>query len=346
MTKFCTVCKIYIDNRTKHCGACNKCIRSFDHHCVWLNTCVGAGNYRLFILIVVTHILMTIFKLISNILIIATTASEKTILIYILLGLQIIYDFGLTIALGDLAGFHLYLKIKGISTYDYIMSRRSASELKNQQRSANYKEDEERPKKLEDQSSPIQNKQKKEQLGILRRVTGANSSTKRERSIEKISSVELQQIESRSREYYQPDYRLESINKSKPDINNVAAENCQKNVAEHHNVVARTLNFDYHTDMINDEVSEDIQEKIHQLTDRNAGIIIRKDKTPLGEQFNDNILSLPKEPLHEDEENLSDEICDSNTKLNDRLVSKINELNSRVVLKGNLVEAFILFLLG
>ena len=39
-------------------GTCNKCIHRFDHHCMWINCCIGAYNYRYFLLILITGIIM------------------------------------------------------------------------------------------------------------------------------------------------------------------------------------------------------------------------------------------------------------------------------------------------
>ncbi|VDN02434.1 unnamed protein product [Thelazia callipaeda] len=51
---YCNICLIHVDPTCKHCRQCNKCISGFDHHCKWLNNCVGAVNYRLFLLLVMS----------------------------------------------------------------------------------------------------------------------------------------------------------------------------------------------------------------------------------------------------------------------------------------------------
>lgn len=45
---YCKSCKIYRPPRSHHCHVCNVCILKMDHHCVWINQCTGHGNYFFF----------------------------------------------------------------------------------------------------------------------------------------------------------------------------------------------------------------------------------------------------------------------------------------------------------
>lgn len=63
---YCNVCDVYVSSKAKHCSACNKCIYEFDHHCIWLNTCIGGRNYRLFLIMVTSLVLGTLFIFLNS----------------------------------------------------------------------------------------------------------------------------------------------------------------------------------------------------------------------------------------------------------------------------------------
>lgn len=50
----CKTCNLVKPARSKHCSLCNTCIAMCDHHCPWINNCVGRGNYRYFLLLLLT----------------------------------------------------------------------------------------------------------------------------------------------------------------------------------------------------------------------------------------------------------------------------------------------------
>ncbi|VDO20058.1 unnamed protein product [Heligmosomoides polygyrus] len=55
---FCNICQIHVKEKTKHCRRCNFCVEVFDHHCIWLNNCIGKKNYRLFVLLLCSIVLL------------------------------------------------------------------------------------------------------------------------------------------------------------------------------------------------------------------------------------------------------------------------------------------------
>lgn len=60
-------CDAYVHDRTKHCGDCNRWWELFDHHCIWLNNWVGAKNYRLFLLLIISAMIQSFVFLLAGI---------------------------------------------------------------------------------------------------------------------------------------------------------------------------------------------------------------------------------------------------------------------------------------
>lgn len=160
--QFCYICEVKVGNRSKHCSSCNKCIEKFDHHCKWLNNCVGSRNYKCFAVCVASALLACLLTfLVSAGLIVAYfvksslfhhtpvpygNSSVSTIgsrdghagsfrvfvpvdkTIWLLMVEMCAALSLLAIALlSHLLGFHLFLALKGLSTYDYIVLKRNAS---------------------------------------------------------------------------------------------------------------------------------------------------------------------------------------------------------------------------
>ncbi len=61
--RFCIICERWVKHRSRHCSRCRKCVETYDHHCPWLNNCVGAANYRSFIGLVVSMLVLTTLHL-------------------------------------------------------------------------------------------------------------------------------------------------------------------------------------------------------------------------------------------------------------------------------------------
>lgn len=126
----CTVCNTSVGVDSKHCGNCNRCVQHFDHHCIWLNNCVGYNNYNFFIKVI-------IFLLIHETIIIIFIGQHlhsyqenrkinhmniNTLGISIYLIIQAVF---LIIFLINLLILHIYLYSKGITTYEFIKSRKN-----------------------------------------------------------------------------------------------------------------------------------------------------------------------------------------------------------------------------
>ena len=129
----CTVCTTSVGYNSKHCGTCNRCVHNFDHHCIWLNNCIGYNNYHLFIKLIIVLFLYecTIVTICVKLLVnynkgdLGNIEGLESIGVLIFLILQ---SAALIIFLLNLIILHAWLYKKGISTYEFIKSRREKKE--------------------------------------------------------------------------------------------------------------------------------------------------------------------------------------------------------------------------
>lgn len=124
ITATCTLCDSIVDPTSKHCAQCNRCVANFDHHCKWLNTCIGKSNYNYFILLLFSVLFHCSIILIYSLQVLLLGIQEENVLICCfstIFGIQalcvVLLDLNLIL-------LHWYLKIKGLSTYEYIVSKR------------------------------------------------------------------------------------------------------------------------------------------------------------------------------------------------------------------------------
>ena len=133
---YCYVCEKAVSNTSKHCKFCRKCITAFDHHCKWLNTCVGAANYRYFLTAVFGISLTTTVSLALSLAYLVESwvypdriemRGEEGFVAVTLLSTRIVSIISTVLLLPlvamvyQLAGFHIMLLCKGLTTYDYIV---------------------------------------------------------------------------------------------------------------------------------------------------------------------------------------------------------------------------------
>ncbi|XP_036703684.1 probable palmitoyltransferase ZDHHC11B isoform X3 [Balaenoptera musculus] len=149
--QYCHLCKVPVTAKAKHCSACNKCVAGFDHHCKWLNNCVGSRNYWYFfttvasasagLLYTIAILLYTLIQYFISPASLRTDphyrsiSDQNTWLLFlplfpvrtstpVFLGigvLVLLLELISLLLLGHLLFFHVYLRAKKLSTYDYIM---------------------------------------------------------------------------------------------------------------------------------------------------------------------------------------------------------------------------------
>lgn len=139
---YCTTCNSPVFARSKHCRTCNKCVKVFDHHCMWLNNCIGDLNYRAFATCLCGVAAMTGIVLnISTYLFIDCFMSEEAFLRRLeaipvlgslpqeaalgLLGALICINLPLFVLDMQLIILHMFLTWHDITTYEYIMGKKT-----------------------------------------------------------------------------------------------------------------------------------------------------------------------------------------------------------------------------
>ncbi|KMT11075.1 hypothetical protein BVRB_5g111630 isoform A [Beta vulgaris subsp. vulgaris] len=121
--RFCQKCSHYKPPRAHHCRVCKRCVLRMDHHCIWINNCVGHANYKVFFIFVLYAVIACIY---SAVLLLGSMVSDtaqdeqqnegSSRTVYVISCLLL---FPLTIALGVLLGWHIYLTLRNKTTIEY-----------------------------------------------------------------------------------------------------------------------------------------------------------------------------------------------------------------------------------
>ena len=133
----CTICDVYVSPDSKHCAQCNRCVNKFDHHCKWLNNCIGKQNYRKFVVLIFSqqiNLLVLLSFTIYYLCLYYENYSEfqakshllSSGLSIVLLWVSSLEAFLFCVAISNLIGLHIWLRCKGLTTFEYIVSNRKS----------------------------------------------------------------------------------------------------------------------------------------------------------------------------------------------------------------------------
>ncbi|XP_072870966.1 palmitoyltransferase ZDHHC11 isoform X2 [Chlorocebus sabaeus] len=158
----CHLCKVTVNKKTKHCISCNKCVSGFDHHCKWINNCVGSRNYWFFfstvasatagMLCLITILLYILVQYFVDPGVLRTDPNYEDVkntntwllflplfpvqvqtLIVVIIGMVVLLlDLLGLVQLGQLLIFHIYLKAKKMTTFEYLIKTRKEESSKHQ----------------------------------------------------------------------------------------------------------------------------------------------------------------------------------------------------------------------
>ncbi|XP_024443621.1 probable protein S-acyltransferase 16 isoform X4 [Populus trichocarpa] len=95
--RYCQKCSHFKPPRAHHCRVCKRCVLRMDHHCIWISNCVGHANYKVFFVFVVYAVIACIYSLVIS-------------------GLLLV---PLSVALGVLLGWHVYLILQNKTTIEF-----------------------------------------------------------------------------------------------------------------------------------------------------------------------------------------------------------------------------------
>jgi DHHC palmitoyltransferase len=98
---------------------CNRCTSIFDHHCKFVNNCVGERNYKTFICLIIS---VEVFALYLFVLCVIKLVGQSEMYSYWDVPVFVLLFATLSILCsnGYLIGFHVYLNLKKMTTFEYI----------------------------------------------------------------------------------------------------------------------------------------------------------------------------------------------------------------------------------
>ncbi|CAM9587862.1 unnamed protein product [Chrysoparadoxa australica] len=122
-------CKGKAQEGSQYCPSCRKAVRGFDHHCTWLNTCIGTKNYLQFYLLTLVGLLHYTLQTVVGVLALTIWIDDDQLADAFgsvmagraLWGSQSALAFWIALSFGSLCGFHSFLFVVGMGTYEWVM---------------------------------------------------------------------------------------------------------------------------------------------------------------------------------------------------------------------------------
>jgi len=133
--RICDTCKIIRPLRGKHCKFCDHCVEVFDHHCPYAGVCVGNGNYLFFSLLLLSGLFSSSYTGFFSIWFLKenwpVTEKWEGLKFQLIVGLILSIISGLIFLLiGHLCGYHVFIAVKGQTTNERVLIKRSAWQMK------------------------------------------------------------------------------------------------------------------------------------------------------------------------------------------------------------------------
>jgi len=134
-SKYCKTCKKPKVPRSHHCHVCGECILRMDHHCPWVGTCVGHHNHRYFTLFLVWLWLGCLWLMAETSVPFHQVTSYRApwfrgIASRATLSFVFVLTSSVSIAVGILLFWHLYLAVSNQTTIEFYYNKYKYAEAK------------------------------------------------------------------------------------------------------------------------------------------------------------------------------------------------------------------------